>query len=102
MEEAFVKCAAKLLLSFILLCVGMATAGGQTKPMSERLASTAMNSLWKDAANSEAGKPAKWAYELGVVLKGLEGVWQSTGDGRYFSYIQQSLDHFVNPDGTIR
>jgi unsaturated rhamnogalacturonyl hydrolase len=102
MEEAPVKCAAKLILFFTLLCVGMTTADGQTKSISERMALTAMNSLYRDSANNESGKPAKWTYDLGVILKGIDGVWYSTGDGRYFSHIQQNLDHFVNDDGTIR
>src|SRR5262249_30264882 len=75
---------------------------GQTKSMSERMAFTAMNSLYRNPANNESSKPAKWTYDLGVILKGIEGVWHSTGDGKYFSHIQQNLDHFVNDDGTIR
>jgi len=36
------------------------------------------------------------------VLKGIEGMWRSTGDGKYFRHIQQSMDHFVNSAWTIR
>ena len=74
----------------------------QKKPLSESVSETAMNSLWRDAARNEAGYPARWTYDHGVVLKGIEGVWLSTGDGKYFKYIQQGMDHFVNDDGTIR
>ena len=70
--------------------------------MSERMAATAMNTLWRDAAKNESGTPAKWTYDHGVVLKGIEGVWYATGDGRYFNYIKQSMDQYVNADGTIR
>jgi unsaturated rhamnogalacturonyl hydrolase len=48
------------------------------------------------------GAPQKWNYDQGVVLKGMEGIWLQTGDGRYFNYIQKSMDRFVNDDGTIR
>ncbi|MEO8434827.1 MAG: DUF4350 domain-containing protein [Pyrinomonadaceae bacterium] len=65
------------------------------------MAATAMNSLWRDASKNESGRPAKWTYDHGLVLKGIEGVWLNTGNGDYFRYIQQSMDHFVNPDGTI-
>jgi|GEM_PF-4001449 len=65
------------------------------------MAATAMNSLWRDPAKKESGKPTKWTYELGVLLKGLEGVRYATGDGRYFKHIQEQLDHWVQPDGTI-
>jgi len=66
------------------------------------MADTAMNRLWRDAGKNESGQPAKWTYDHGVVLKGIEGIWRSTGDGKYFRYIQQSMDQFVNSDGTIR
>ncbi|MCA1557960.1 MAG: glycoside hydrolase family 88 protein, partial [Acidobacteria bacterium] len=48
------------------------------------------------------GKPLKWTYEQGVLLKGMEAAWLNTGEGRYFSYIQRGMDHFVTEDGTIR
>ncbi|MBN2471257.1 MAG: glycoside hydrolase family 88 protein [Anaerolineae bacterium] len=43
----------------------------------------------------------KWAYEWGVVLKGILSVWQQTGEQRYFDYIQHGVDQYVQPDGTI-
>src|SRR6266550_2247094 len=86
----------------ILLTASLTTAFGQTAPLSERMADTAMNTLWRDATKNESGTPAKWTYDHGLVLKGIEGVWHSTGDGRYFNYIKQSMDQYVNPDGTIR
>ena len=75
---------------------------GQAQPLSERVAATAMKALWRDAAKKEVGYPSKWTYDHGLVLKGIESVWLSTGDGDYFRFIQQSMDHFVNNDGTIR
>ena len=90
-----------LLVSFLcLLC--MSTAMSQTGTLSERMASTAMNALYRDVAKNESGKPAKWTYDFGVVLKGIEGVWFRTGERRYFEHIRQGLDYFVNADGTIR
>jgi len=72
-----------------------------SKPFSELMVNTAM-SLWKDSLTMDASKPAKWTYDQGVVLKGVEGVWNKTGDGKYFKYIQQSMDFFVDKDGNIR
>ena len=77
-------------------------AAQMAPPVSERMAATAMTSLWRDASKKEEGRPSKWTYELGIMLKGLEGVWYATGDGRYFRHIQEQLDHWVQPDGTIR
>ncbi|HEX8142774.1 MAG TPA: glycoside hydrolase family 88 protein [Pyrinomonadaceae bacterium] len=86
----------------LLLALGTMSAYGQTAtmPLNERMAATAM-ALWKDSW-AEPGKPEKWSYDHGVVLKGIEGVWYNTGDGKYFKHIQQSLDRFVSADGTIR
>ena len=84
-----------------LLCM-MVSASAQSKPLSQKLAVTAMTALWRDPSKNEAGQPAKWTYDHGLVLKGLEGIWLSTGDGDYFRFIQKSIDHFVASDGTIR
>jgi len=78
-----------------------ATAGAQTAPLSGRMADAALT-LWKDSSATEPGKQEKWNYEQGVLLKGVEGVWLDTADGRYFKYIQRMTDRFVSDDGTIR
>src|SRR5256885_3492101 len=72
-----------------------------TQPWSQQMAATAMN-LWKDSFSLKAGQPAKWTYDQGVILKGIEGIWKATGDGKYFAYIQKSMDFFVDNDGNIR
>ena len=95
------KTTLKLIFFFSLLTVGTMPTKGQTKPWSERMAATVMTH-WKDSLTNESGKPVKWSYEQGVVLKGMEGVWYSTGECKYFKYIQRGMDHFVNNDGTIR
>jgi len=95
-----------LFIAVVLFSIPLAAsntpARGQTKPVSERMAATAMNTLWRDAAKNESGTPAKWTYDHGLVLKGIEGVWRATGDGRYFNHIKQGMDEYVNADGTIR
>src|SRR4030095_1244820 len=78
------------------------TASGELvlRPMSQQIASTVMN-IWKDSFSLE-NRPAKWTYDQGVVLKGIEGVWNKTGDGEYFRYIQKSMNFFVDKDANIR
>ncbi len=66
-----------------------------------RVAETVM-SIWKDSMALQEGKPAKWTYDQGLVLKGIEGIWKRTGDRKYFDYIQRSMDFFVAKDGKIR
>jgi unsaturated rhamnogalacturonyl hydrolase len=86
---------------FFVVLAPITPCFGQTAPLSERVAATVMT-RWKDSWETEPGKSEKWSYEQGVVLKGMESVWYNTADGRYFKYIQQSIDRFVNDDGTIR
>ncbi|MDB5263183.1 MAG: rhamnogalacturonides degradation protein RhiN [Adhaeribacter sp.] len=81
---------------------GWVPARAQTKPVniSEKMAATVLT-IWKDSLVMQPGKPVKWAYDEGVVLEGLTNLWKRTGDGRYFKFIQKSMDRFVQPDGTI-
>jgi unsaturated rhamnogalacturonyl hydrolase len=44
----------------------------------------------------------KWAYEHGVILKGLKSVWLKTGESKYFDYIKKNLDLFITADGRIK
>ena len=101
-ERLPVTVMARILLVSSLCLVCMSSAIAQTGTLSERMATTAMNALYRDVAKNEAGIPLKWTYDFGVVLKGVEGVWYRTGDGKYFNHIRQGLDRFVNADGTIR
>lgn len=66
----------------------------------EKVATTVMNN-WKDSFSID-GKPAKWTYDMGVILKGMQGLCENTGDGKYFNYIQQQMDFFVKDDGSIK
>jgi unsaturated rhamnogalacturonyl hydrolase len=69
------------------------------QPLSQQVAETVMKT-WKDSFS--LGGAAKWTYDMGVILKGFEGVWRSSGDPRYFNYIQQQMDFFIGDDGTIK
>jgi unsaturated rhamnogalacturonyl hydrolase len=92
-------------ISSLLVCIltfsGMVAAQAQSASLSERMAETVMT-RWRDSWELQPGRTEKWSYDQGVVLKGIEGVWLNTADGKYFRFIQQSMDRFVNDDGTIR
>ena len=93
----------KLSALLVLVLTFVSVTFAQEKSVTEEVARTAMTGLWRNPARTEtAAIPGRWNYEFGVVLKGLEGVWLNTGDGRYFAFIQKGMDTFVNPDGTIR
>jgi unsaturated rhamnogalacturonyl hydrolase len=76
-------------------------ADAQNKPYSEQMAATVMK-IWKDSFALKAGEPAKWSYDQGVILKGIEGIWNATGNGDYFRYIQKCMDFYVQEDGSIK
>jgi len=87
-----------IILSF--LCYVFA-AKAQQKPYSQQMAQTAMH-LWPDSFSVKPGNPARWSYDQGVILKGIEGIWKLYGDGSYYNYIQHSMDYYVKDDGTIK
>src|SRR5215210_2282390 len=97
-EGVPVKILVRSVLFSLLLTAFMSPAFGQSVPLSEGMASTVMT-VWKDSLPTDPGKPLKWGYEQGVLLKGMEGIWLATGEGKYFSYIQRGMDHFVTEDG---
>jgi unsaturated rhamnogalacturonyl hydrolase len=76
------------------------TGGSAVQPdsWSAKMAATVM-SAWKDTLPE--GATVKWNYDQGVVLRGMEGLWYNTGDGRYFRYIQQCMDRLVDKQGNI-
>ena len=83
---------------FFLLFGQLASA--QQKPLSQQMVQTSMN-LWKDSFALD-GKPARWSYDMGVILKGVEGVWLNTADVQYFNYIQRLMDFYIGNDGSIK
>ena len=73
----------------------------QPSPLFRGVADTVLT-IWKDYPGAAPGRQARWTYEQGVVLRGMEEAWKQTHDQRYYDYIQQTLDRYVADDGTIR
>ncbi len=44
----------------------------------------------------------RWCYEYGVVLKALEQVWLETGQQKYYDYVKENVDRFVDHEGDIQ
>jgi unsaturated rhamnogalacturonyl hydrolase len=85
-----------LIAGFVLAAIA---ASAQEKPLSQQMAATVMTT-WKDSFS--LGSSAKWSYDMGVILKGFEGIWRNTGDVKYYNYILKQMDFFVQDDGTIK
>lgn len=84
----------------ILLFCSLAVTAQRPK-YSELFSKTAIN-LWPDpfAVSSDTG--AIGDYDKGTLLKAVESVWNSTGDGMWFNYLQRSIDVLVGDDGSIK
>jgi unsaturated rhamnogalacturonyl hydrolase len=90
----------KKLLSFcVLFIILFGSVQAQQHSYAQDLAQTAMK-IWPDSFALRG--PARWSYDQGVILKGVEGIWNATGDPKWFNYIQKSMDFFVQEDGTIK
>lgn len=85
----------------LTICFLFLVLGTQAQKWSQQLAITAM-SIWKDSFALEGDKVAKWRYDQGVILKGIEGIWNATGEKKWFDYIQKSMDFYVQEDGSIK
>ena len=91
----------KRIFALIIVLSSLGTARAQQQCCAAALSRTAMH-IWKDSFTLEGDKFAKWRYDQGVILKGIEGVWKATGDASWFNYIQKSMDFYVKDDGTIK
>ncbi|WP_091172664.1 glycoside hydrolase family 88 protein [Mucilaginibacter sp. P19] len=83
----------------LLLCASLFAGLGlraQTLPWSQRMANTVMH-IWADSLPG-----TNWSYDQGIVLQGLQSVWQQSARSEYFTYIQKSMDRYVGADGSIR
>ena len=84
----------------IILILSIAVAANTfAQTPAEKMAATVLN-IWKDSV--PIGSNTKWSYDMGVVLKGFEGLWMNTGDVKYYNAILQKMDYFVKDDGSIK
>ncbi len=89
-------------ISILLAVIFMAISVSKAQSPAERMTETVMR-IWADTAYVESAKPStKWSYDMGVLLKGVEGLWMQTGNVKYFNYMQKSVDFFVDDNGNIR
>jgi unsaturated rhamnogalacturonyl hydrolase len=93
--------ASRILACLLLFSVAGVIVHADEYSWSRRTADAAI-ARWPNGNFSSAGaRPPYWNYELGTLLEGMDALWLSTADGRYFSYIQSSVDALVAPDGSI-
>jgi unsaturated rhamnogalacturonyl hydrolase len=84
----------------VIICFVVSQQVSAQINLSEQMIATCMNT-WKDSF-AFGDRPARWSYDMGVILKGVERVWLNTGNVKYFNYIQKLMDFYVREDGTIK
>lgn len=83
----------------LLLLLWTANVHAQEQRWNVAMANTVLD-IWKDSI--PVGSQSKWSYDMGVVLKGFEGLWRQTGDAKYLQAIKAKMDWFIQPDGSIK
>src|ERR1700744_188033 len=87
-------------LSLLLIGTSLPQARGDELPWSQRMADSTIK-RWPQGRYLSEDKPWVWNYELGVLLQGMDYVWYHTADAAYYTYIKESIDPFINKDGSI-
>jgi rhamnogalacturonyl hydrolase YesR/lysophospholipase L1-like esterase len=55
------------------------------------------------AVTYDSATPSKsWNYEQGLMLEAFRQMSLHTGDQRYFTFVRQNLEQYIEPDGAIR
>ena len=76
--------------------LAIAATRQQALEYAERMATTA-TTLWAVTGPAKA----RFEYELGVFLRGIELVFEATREHKYFHFLRFKIDRFVNEVGTI-
>ncbi len=69
---------------------------------SERMADIMLDVHKDSITYKEEGKRARWDYEQAILLKAIERVWYRTGDAKYYRFILNNMDSYVNDKGEIK
>lgn len=86
---------------FILIVLFFASTIDAQQNIAVQMSETAMR-IWPDSFLIGKDKTAKWRYDQGVILKGIESLWKVSAAGNYFNYLQKSIDFFVDQNGNIK
>lgn len=99
-EKKLVVRVVRAICIFAVLAAALDVTGAQQTPSVQQMAQQTI-AQWPNGRFTAPGEPWRWNYELGTLLEGMDAMWYSTADRRYYAYIRQSVDQFVTPDGQI-
>jgi unsaturated rhamnogalacturonyl hydrolase len=91
---------ARVVPCLLIGAAALLTAQTKEAPMTLRVADQVIV-RWPDGQLNPKTALTAWGFELGIVLAGMNSVWSATKDPKYLDYVQRSVDHYVQPDGTI-
>ncbi|MFH0990593.1 MAG: glycoside hydrolase family 88 protein [bacterium] len=93
---------ASLLLIYLVLHQALsAQAIDRSLPWSVRIAASFMKSNPDTIKYGTEAKSRKWNYEQGVMLEAMRMMWKKTGDEKYFNFIKQNIDLYIEENGSI-
>jgi len=96
-----------LYIAFILFSTG---CSGQTPeykipsqvPWSQRIAESFILRHTGSVTYDSGSPNRKWNYEQGIMLFALYQMWLFSGDEKYFQFIRENLDQYIDESGNIR
>ena len=89
---------APLFLAALLIAIPQVRAAGQ-EPGSWSIAMA--DTIMKRNPGTPQDSLAQWSYWKGYTLNGFEMLWRSTGERRYFDFIQREVDPFIDANGNL-
>jgi len=64
-------------------------------------ASTPQAPAWNVEHTMAAGRPPKWNYVDGCMIKAILDIYYATNEKKYFAFAKDFIDYYVDTDGSI-
>jgi len=72
------------------------------KPTSSQKINTWSSRMVESTLQRYTQKDFSWNYDHGLQVLAIQKAGEATGEERYLKFVADWIDHFVQPDGTIR
>ncbi len=80
---------------------GKQTAGGHARSWANVIGESFLDRHPGYVTSDSASPNRRWNYEQGLMLLALLRMWQYTGEGKYFEFVERNLDQYITAEGTI-
>jgi unsaturated rhamnogalacturonyl hydrolase len=100
MNRDFVLCAAFLTVALLVASLQQ-PAAADALSAAEKMAASEMQRRGDTLAYGKNPK-ARWVYETGVFLEGIERLGLRTGNRKYLEFVKDAVDSFIDSDGGVR